>query len=188
MSEDLRSVKTKKALYAAMFSLLGKANFRKITVKGICEEAFVSRATFYAHFIDKYDLLKHCVVELWPKDLGDHGCYEQMEKVINCHVQQNCVMLKNLLYDADDETIDIIFDFILATLQTGAGKGNAEEVCSKKIVFANFYAGGMISYLLWLIRNKYPSDVPPMNRHLYEMLSGLQNWHLNKDSGRQFGE
>jgi len=43
----------------AVLKLLNRRNFEKITVNDICEEALVSRATFYAHFNDKYDLFKY---------------------------------------------------------------------------------------------------------------------------------
>ncbi len=42
---------------AAMLKLLKNTEFEKITVKKICEAAEVNRSTFYAHFIDIYDML-----------------------------------------------------------------------------------------------------------------------------------
>ena len=41
----------------AMLELMKKVDFEKITVKGICEKAGVNRSTFYAHFIDIYDMM-----------------------------------------------------------------------------------------------------------------------------------
>lgn len=49
---------------AAMLELMKKVAFEKITVKKICEKAEVNRSTFYAHFIDIYDLLDHMEKEL----------------------------------------------------------------------------------------------------------------------------
>ncbi|MDR1061036.1 MAG: TetR/AcrR family transcriptional regulator, partial [Clostridiales bacterium] len=48
--EDLRIVKTQKAITDAMSSLLERRAFGKITVYDICNEAMVSRAAFYFHF------------------------------------------------------------------------------------------------------------------------------------------
>lgn len=42
---------------AAMLELMKRMDFKKITVKKICETAKVNRTTFYAHFIDIYDML-----------------------------------------------------------------------------------------------------------------------------------
>lgn len=41
----------------AMLDLLKTNSFEKITVKRICEKASVNRSTFYAHFMDIYDML-----------------------------------------------------------------------------------------------------------------------------------
>lgn len=53
---------------AAMLELMKHTEFEKITVKKICEKANVNRSTFYAHFIDIYDMLEkmesHLHVEL----------------------------------------------------------------------------------------------------------------------------
>lgn len=48
---------TETAMQAAMLELMKTLDFRKITVKKICEKAGVNRSTFYAHFTDVYDML-----------------------------------------------------------------------------------------------------------------------------------
>ena len=49
---DIRTVKTMESIYNAFLSLLEQKNFQVITVKMICEEARISRSTFYDHFED----------------------------------------------------------------------------------------------------------------------------------------
>lgn len=160
-----------------MSSLLMSLSFRKITIKGICEEAFISRAAFYAHFVDKYDLLKHWMADLWPKDLDGNDSYDEFESAVNCQVQQNRMILKNLVYEADSETYAILFDFLLSTINLRIEKGGRDEMYRRNVVMSNFYAGGAISYLLWQVENRFPADMPLMNRHLYEMVHELQEWH-----------
>ena len=41
-----------------MLELMKDTEFEKITVKKICEKAKVNRSTFYAHFVDIYDMLE----------------------------------------------------------------------------------------------------------------------------------
>lgn len=175
-SEDVRSIKTEKALYAALFSLLKKYSFRKITIKGICEEALISRAAFYAHFIDKYDLLQHWMPELWPFDFSTTHTYTEIEETINQQVRENEIIFKNLVDEGDTETFDILFDFLLSGIQLPVKKGIAGELYSKNTVLSNFYAGGIISYLSWQIKNKFPSDVPFMNPYFYELIQALHEW------------
>ena len=56
--EDVRIVKTKNDIEKAMINLLTEKNYDKITVKDICTEAKISRATFYNQFKDKNDYVK----------------------------------------------------------------------------------------------------------------------------------
>lgn len=44
-------------LESTALKLMKKMDFEKITVKKICEKAGVNRSTFYAHFLDIYDML-----------------------------------------------------------------------------------------------------------------------------------
>ena len=48
--DDLRIIKTKKALYNALINLMKNKTFEEIKVSDICNEALVNRSTFYAHF------------------------------------------------------------------------------------------------------------------------------------------
>lgn len=56
--EDKRVRKTKKYLKDTLIMLLDKESFEQITVTQLCENADVSRITFYSHYADKYDLLE----------------------------------------------------------------------------------------------------------------------------------
>ncbi|MDE6242253.1 MAG: TetR/AcrR family transcriptional regulator [Anaeroplasmataceae bacterium] len=64
MKEDLRIVKTKKALKNALLDLLKTETFEKISVSKICEYAKVNRVTFYSHYQDKYDLFQSYIEEI----------------------------------------------------------------------------------------------------------------------------
>lgn len=55
--QDLRVIKTQKALVESMISHLREQPFEDITVKSLCDRAMVRRATFYTHFVDKFELL-----------------------------------------------------------------------------------------------------------------------------------
>lgn len=56
-SEDLRSRRTKANLRDSLIKMLLKQPFSKINVKALCEQALLTRGTFYRHYLDKYDLL-----------------------------------------------------------------------------------------------------------------------------------
>lgn len=63
--EDLRVRRTRKALQAALIELSVEKGFAEITVSDITERAMVNRATFYRHYLDKYDLLKQYMEEIY---------------------------------------------------------------------------------------------------------------------------
>ncbi|MDP9579745.1 TetR/AcrR family transcriptional regulator [Priestia megaterium] len=54
---DPRVIRTRQLILDAFVLLLGKKDFTSITVSDITKQATINRATFYAHFSDKYTLL-----------------------------------------------------------------------------------------------------------------------------------
>lgn len=54
--EDLRVVKTRRGIEGAFMELLKEHSFEQITVRQLLEHALISKGTFYAHYLDKYDL------------------------------------------------------------------------------------------------------------------------------------
>ncbi|RIJ66964.1 TetR/AcrR family transcriptional regulator [Rummeliibacillus sp. POC4] len=60
---DPRIIRTRKLIMDAFIQLSTKKDFKDITIKDITKEATVNRATFYYHFMDKYDLLEKVLKE-----------------------------------------------------------------------------------------------------------------------------
>ena len=58
---DPRVIRTRRDLAASMSSLMREKSFSQLTVQQITEQAMINRATFYAHFEDKYRLLDYLV-------------------------------------------------------------------------------------------------------------------------------
>jgi AcrR family transcriptional regulator len=65
---DPRVKRTRKLILEAFESLLPEKGFHAVSVQDIAARATVNRATFYAHFIDKYDLLDQLVGE-WFREV-----------------------------------------------------------------------------------------------------------------------
>lgn len=64
---------TELRMESAMLDIMKTKDFEKITVKKICEKAKVNRSTFYAHFIDIYDMLNKMEVELRSEMLNNYS-------------------------------------------------------------------------------------------------------------------
>lgn len=56
MEKGIAYQRTDRVIIEAMIRLLKEKSFEKITVQNILEEAMITRATFYAHFRDKYEV------------------------------------------------------------------------------------------------------------------------------------
>lgn len=67
---DPRVLRTRKLITQAFIKLSKSKSFSDISVKDITEEAMINRATFYNHFLDKYDLLEKVVEEKLSLNLG----------------------------------------------------------------------------------------------------------------------
>ncbi|NMI05479.1 TetR/AcrR family transcriptional regulator [Paenibacillus sp. SZ31] len=57
-SNDPRVIRTRQLILDAFLYHLSLKNFNSITIQNITEQATINRATFYAHFQDKYALLE----------------------------------------------------------------------------------------------------------------------------------
>jgi len=68
--DDPRVKRTRQLLHEAFISLMMERRFRDITVQEIADRATVNRATFYAHFEDKFDLLDSAIRERFKQELA----------------------------------------------------------------------------------------------------------------------
>lgn len=70
--KNIRMTHTKQSIINAFFALVSKKDFEKITIADITNGAQVNRATFYAHFEDKYDLVDYIVEDFVTVSFEDH--------------------------------------------------------------------------------------------------------------------
>lgn len=64
MSDNPQFKRTDKAIIQALISLLKCKPFEKITVQDILDETPVTRATFYAHYRDKYEIAEKMLAQV----------------------------------------------------------------------------------------------------------------------------
>lgn len=75
---DLRTKKTLRAITSAFLTLREKKPLEKISVKELTELAEISKATFYLHYRDIYDLSKHLQQEAVTDIFNDISHPEQL--------------------------------------------------------------------------------------------------------------
>lgn len=83
MKTDARVRYTRMRIREAFWKCLAKKPVSKITVKEICEEAEINRATFYKHYADPFDLLER---------LEDEALEEMKKKLEDCSQDQGLLL------------------------------------------------------------------------------------------------
>ena len=175
--QDLRIRKTRKALKGALLALLTRRQFDKISVNDLCEEAVVSRTAFYAHFEDKYALLRFTLEEI-EKELGEFEReHTDSENIIrmNNYIRENAKMLKNLMNESNPEAMSILIGML--TKDMGRKIHVTENMSAYDHALVNFCAGGFASLLLWQLNNNFPMDSGNFGEYVDRLLKKL------KDSG-----
>ena len=109
--DDRRVKYTKMVLKESFIQLLEKKDISQITIKEICEDADINRATFYAHYSDQYDLMRRIEDELFeniisylsdfPRIAANGGIVDVVEHIFN-YIRENAKLCKLLLSESGD--------------------------------------------------------------------------------------
>jgi AcrR family transcriptional regulator len=141
---DPRIKRTRQWLHQALLALMGEKSFEAITVQDVAERAGVNRATFYAHFPDKYALLEHSARLLFQEKLhtrvppGAAFSPEHLAALIEL-VAQNLVEIQGhcppprgqidtlLEKQVKAELYEVILGWLNPTSSPGSGQPTAEQ-------------------------------------------------------------
>lgn len=66
---DPRIIRTRGLILKSFDSLLAEKNFESVSVQDITDKAQINRATFYAHFQDKYALLDYSIGHMFMQEI-----------------------------------------------------------------------------------------------------------------------
>jgi len=177
--DDLRVEKTIRAIQKAFFKTLGYRNFSQITVNALCEEAQISRRTFYLHFNDKYDLLKFCLASISENirlRMDDSSNYTLVERNINQFIYANGKVITNLIKDANHETLDLLYAFMLSFLDIEEKKGADGKSDLQYNIFSNFCTGGMVKLLTWQVEDQFSQDFQLITAHSISLITHIMTW------------
>lgn len=153
---DRRVRYTRMVIKQSFVKLLKIKPIAKITIKEICEEADINRATFYAHYKDQYDLLQQIENDI-ISDINQYlGIYnlrtanevpiEMLDKVLEYIKENSEIFVVLLNYCGDTKFQQEITNIIGSQhFSLQAAKGDTAEY-----VYL-FYANGSIGIILkWL--------------------------------------
>lgn len=138
--EDPRITRTRNLLIDALNALMGEKSFESITVSEIADRATLNRATFYAHFQDKFALLEYSIRSLVRSQLqaeleADAGLVEMIEKMLRvvCSLlegyEKHCPAPRGQMQALSEKQIkDELYTLLLQRLQ--ASKPNRPQRAS----------------------------------------------------------
>ena len=180
---DRRVKYTVEALKKSLIALMQKEHISKISVKSLCELADVNRSTFYAHFRDQYDLLRHMeqeVLQNITKHLEQQAISSgspisfQVLNLILEYVQENASLFKALLSDHCDPDIQReimkLPDIMPVQIYSGLD-------ARTKDYLSVFGITGCISILQKWLQDGTPESAAQISRLIFQVLyNGVANF------------
>ncbi len=163
--EDLRIVRTRKLLSNTLLDMMEEESLEKISVIDLCSRAMVNRATFYAHFEDKYHLLSFALEELkdeiysrFSKDMEMVSPKETLRNLAYMafeFVQDNENHVANILkFNRNEKVISTIKDSFTQSVKYQLGKFRTS--CPLRVplsVVSICFTGALVDLCLWYVDN-----------------------------------
>jgi AcrR family transcriptional regulator len=167
-SVDRRVQRTRQLLNEALIALILEKGYDKITVQNIIDRANVGRSTFYAHYLDKEDLLESGLEGL-REELGQHLAGEEAAEGSEWLLLPSLALFRHIgehhhLYRAmiGGRGIDVvertIHNALVAHAQTHLDQLVVEEglPSAPPEVIVTYLVGALLALLTWWLDNDQP--------------------------------
>lgn len=167
--DDRRAAYSKKMIRESLYELIKTKPLNKITVKEICETADVNRSTFYAYYMDIYDLHQKITKEF----------FEKQREIINYAV--SVLAQKENIADLSIDDFQEICFFYLKTVK--ANKELYKFIFNQNSTNSIHLSFGKVFFhtILNEIPNKLPEEMKPIFKRSFTFVSGgttaiMMNW------------
>lgn len=145
---DPRVKRTRQLLIQALIDLVKEKGFQAISVQDLSERAGINRATFYAHFQDKFALLEYFIREGFQQEINQrmlNSCQFSLQNlrtliVAVCEfvtkVHSNCVPSQNQYESSiESEIKNQVYGLLLEWLKK-VGIGTSPELTATAVSWA----------------------------------------------------
>lgn len=160
---DLRVKKTKNALYNTLMELMKAKSFEEIKVSDICNAALINRSTFYAHYNDKYELLKDAIdnlknslIEELNKNVKTSNTkeyYLEMISILLNHIEEKrSIYQQIMLNNRNSIMVDILYDVLDHDITSKIKKTKSKKIPGE--IIAKFYIGAVFNVGLIFLKNE----------------------------------
>lgn len=176
--EDLRIVRTRKLLSATLLDMMEENSIEKISVIDLCKRAMVNRATFYAHFEDKYHLLsfaleelKDSVYENFTREVPAASPREMFRTLVFMAVEylsdKHNHVARIVEHNRNEKVVHTLTDSLAHSIRYQLGKfRTAYPSVVPPQMTAICYAGALVNLLLWLLDNPAVLDDKDVEKYL----------------------
>lgn len=181
-AEDRRIRRTRHALRSALVDLVLEKGFRPLTVEEIIERADVARATFYAHYQDKEDLLVGIVRDLTNDRERVLPAVEQAQaegftglpvRYVFQHAEQEKPLYQIVLRGEGDGRALREFNAILCERVEHVFRQRAEHLgAAPRVpldVIARAWTGELLGVLTWWLENDTGYSAEEVTAHLRDL-------------------
>jgi AcrR family transcriptional regulator len=183
---DPRTRRTRQLIMNALNELLAEKSFEAITVQEIADRATVNRATFYAHFEDKYMLLDAAFAELFEsvlhKNVPPDSKFSSvnLERLIGAicefleHLSQHCARSKRPQFETlVEQQVKAQLYHVLAEWLAPGAKG--APLLAEAALRANVTSWAIYAAALWWSQSARKEAAPEFARRVLPMiLPGLK--------------
>lgn len=175
---DRRSQRTRALLSHALIQLMQENRYDKITVQDIIDRANVGRSTFYAHYLDKEDLLISQFSEVLDHfsqhlELDRSSSQPRMNMVgLFRHAQEFQPVYETLVWGRGIELLyqqgqTFLSKRIEADLVAMNAGGKIPSVPTA--VLATYLASTLVTLLRWWLENKMPYSAERMDEIFHQL-------------------
>lgn len=175
---------TKKLFRNAMIELMEEYSFDEITVQKLLDKTTLSRATFYRHFKDKYDLLnwhyQSNVIALFES--GKYTSWEMYLKEIYAILFDNRLYFKKALsIERTNSFYDFLYEFSYDYLKKSYTHFNhCSDIDAKtKITLGYIAIGQSHTAKMWLLHGCRES-IEDMAHWAYELIPEIYRIQLDR--------
>lgn len=166
--EDRRVQRTQQLLRAALFSLIQEKGFETLSVQDIIDRANVGRATFYAHFDNKEDLLvsgfdglREALKDRQRVALSRRSGVEDrlfaFSRELFAHANEHRDVFRAMAGKQSGAAIQqllhkLLLDLVRDDMKAALPRANAGSSTTEALV--QFIAGGFFGLLIWWLGGK----------------------------------
>ena len=187
-STDMRALRSRRWLYAALLQLMKEKPFKDIQITEIADRAQVSRPTFYLHYRSKEELLLSQVDLVFAEFFQEfsnkiaEGNYDRLKYCILIfqYWERNAETLRMViradLHEAFRERLRMYFSMAVSQLTTPEEKSKSNEKLAEFII--DFESGGVYQLLLHWITQGLPYSAEQMGSLFYQLAAAGPNVNI----------